>query len=142
MNSGNKSVRTEMPFWFNIFLFSFLSPFSSLYSFLFSLRHSLSLPSQSSLLKISLIFAQDLSPPHLAVNLHSPRHRPLDLLIGPWVWDLRWVSMCEFWVIDWSVGLGFWAAGGVMVVAVVGWVLGWGCLWLKWAAVFVVVVGR
>ena len=27
---------TEMPFWFNIFLFSFLSPLSSLYSFLFS----------------------------------------------------------------------------------------------------------
>ena len=34
--------------------------------------------------------------------------------------DLGWVSMCGFWVIDWSVGLGFWAGGGVVVVAVVG----------------------
>ena len=69
-----ESVWTEMPFWFNIFLFSFLSPLSSLYSFIFSLCHSLFLSSQSSLLKISLIFDQDLSPPHLVINLHNP-HR-------------------------------------------------------------------
>ena len=116
------------------FLFSFLSPFSSLYSFLFSLISSLSVTlylfpfnppcsrSLSSLLKISARLT--------SINLHSPCRRPSDLLIGSWVWDLGWVSMCRFWVIDWLVGLGFWAGGCVMVVAMVGWVLGRRCSWL------------
>ena len=162
-----------MPFWFNIFLFSFLSPLSSLYSFIFSLCHSLFLSSQSSLLKISLLFDQDLSPPHLVINLHSPHRWPphpspstfrsLNWVVGVrfgmgfnvWVfghWLIGWVGIlgrwwcrdygsgwlsfrlamfvavmggsvygCSgFWVIDWSVGLGFWAGGGVVVVVVVG----------------------
>ena len=71
-----ESVRMKMLFLFIGFLFIVLSPLSSFCIFLFSLRHSLSLPFQSSLLKISLIFAQDLLPPHLAVNLHSPHRRP------------------------------------------------------------------
>ena len=71
-----ESVQMKMLFLFIGFLFIVLSPLSSFCIFLFSLRHSLSLPSQSSLLKISLIFAQDLLPPHLAVNLHSPYCRP------------------------------------------------------------------
>ena len=147
-------------------------------SHFFSPLHSLSLSSQSSLLKTSLIYAQDLSPHHLAANLHKPRRRPphpslptfhtmslisslyvtlyifpllpaqdlspphlvanlqspcrrpSNFLIRSWVWDLGWVSMCGFWVIDWSVGLGLWAGGGVVVMAVVGWVLGWRCSWL------------
>ena len=45
-------------------------------SFLLSPLHSLSLPSQSSLLKTSLIYAQDLSTHHLAANLHIPCCRP------------------------------------------------------------------
>ena len=45
-------------------------------SFLLSPLHSLSLPSQSSLLKTSLIYAQDLSTHHLTANLHNPRRRP------------------------------------------------------------------
>ena len=69
-----ESVRMKMLFLFIGFLFIVLSPLSSFCIFLFSLRHSLSFPSLSSLLKISLIFAQDLLLPHLAVNLHS-RHR-------------------------------------------------------------------
>ena len=93
------------------------------------------IPCLSFLLSMSLyIFpllpAQDLSPPHLAVNFQSPCRRPSDLLIKLWVWDLGWVLMCEFWVIDRSVGLELWGGGGIVVMAVVGWVLGWRCLWL------------
>ena len=125
-----------------IFFFSFLSPLSSLYSFLFSLISSLSITlclfplnppcsrSPLSLLKISRHLTSPSTSTALPTDLHSPRRRPSDLLIGSWVWDLGWVSMCGFWVIDWSVGLGFWAGGGVVVVAMVSWVLGQRCLWL------------
>ena len=98
------------------------------WSFLFSLRHSLSLPFQSSLLKISLIFAQDLLSPHLAVNLHSLRHRPpqplpptfrsLNRFVGVifgmgfdvWVlghWLIGWVGILGRWLWRWLVE--FWA---------------------------------
>ena len=86
--------------------------------------------SLSSLLKISRRLTLPSTSTALATDLHSPCRWPLDLLIGSWVWDLGWVSMCGFWVIDWSVGLGFWTGGGIVVVAVVGWVLGRQCLWL------------
>ena len=119
-----ESVWIAMPFWFNVFLFSFLSLSLSISSL--SVRSR----SLSSLLKISRHLTTSSISTALAVDLHSPRRQPLDLLIESWVWDLGWVLMCGFWVIDWSFGLGFWAGGGVVVVAVVGWVLGWRCLWL------------
>ena len=118
----------------SIYLFFIHLSLSSLitlffWSFLFSLRHSLSLPSQSSLLKISLIFAQDLSPPHLAVNLHSLRRRP------PQPLPPTFRSLNRFVGVIFGMGFGSlidrlgWDFGPV-VVAVVGWVLGRRCLWL------------
>ena len=128
-----------MLFLFIGFLFIVLSPLSSFCIFLFSLRHSLSLPSQSSLLKISLIFAQDLLPPHLTVNLHSPHCRPpqplpptfrsLNRVVGVifgmgfdvWVlghWLIGWVGILGRW---WCRGCGggWLSFGPAMFVAVV-----------------------
>ena len=105
-------------------LFSSLSV--TLYLFFLSPPCSRSL---SSLLKISRCLTSPSTSTAPTVDLHSPCREPLDLLIGSWVWYLGWVSMCGFWVIDWSVGLGFWAGG-----------CGGG--WLSFGpAMFVVVVG-
>ena len=81
------------------------------WSFLFSLRHSLSLPSQSSLLKIALIFAQDLSPPHLAINLHSLRRRP------PQPLPLTFRSLNRFVGVIFGMGFDVWVLGH--------WLIGW-----------------
>ena len=105
-------------------LFSSLSV--TLYLFFLSPPCSRSL---SSLLKISRCLTSPSTSTAPTVDLHSLCREPLDLLIGSWVWYLGWVSMCGFWVIDWSVGLGFWAGG-----------CGGG--WLSFGpAMFVVVVG-
>ena len=144
-----ESVRMKMLFLFIGFLFIVLSPLSSFCIFLFSLCHSLSLPSLSSLLKISLIFAQDLLPPHLAVNLHSRHHWPLQPL-PPTFRSLDWVVGVIFgmgfdvwvlchWLIGWVGILGWWwcrgcgggwlSFGPAMFVAIVGGgVCGWQCL--------------
>ena len=90
-----ESVRMKMPFLFIVFLFIFLSPLSSLYSFdLFSslsvtlYLFPLSPPcsrSLSSLLKISCRLTSPSTSTALTADLHSPCRRPLDLLIDSWV---------------------------------------------------------
>ena len=92
-------------------LSSLISLFFYLLSHFFSLRHSLSLPFQSSMLKISLIFAQDLSPPHLAVNLHNPRHRPPQASL-PTFRSLNQVVGVRF-----GMGFNVWVLGH--------WLIGW-----------------
>ena len=101
-----ESVRMKMPFLFIVFLFIFLSPLSSLYSFdLFSpLSVTLHLfplsPPCSRSLSSSLKNSHHLTSPStsttLAADLHSPCCRPLDLLISSWVWYLGWVLMYGF----------------------------------------------
>ena len=135
-----ESVRMKILFLFISFLFIVLSPLSSFCIFLFSLRHSLSLPSQSSLLKISLIFAQDLLPPHLAVNLHSPHRRPLQPL-PPTFRSLNRVVGVIF-----GMGFDVWVLGHWLIgwVGILGrwWSRGCGGGWLSFgSAMFVVVVG-
>ena len=111
------------------------------WSFLFSLRHSLSLPFQSSLLKISLIFAQDLLPPHLVVNLHSFRRRP------PQPLPPTFRSLNRFVGVIFGMGFDVWVLGHWLIgwVGILGrwWCRGCGSGWLSFGpAMFVAVVGR
>ena len=80
-----ESIRTAMPFWFNTFLFSFLSLSLTI--------SSLSIRSRafSSLLKISCRLTSPSTFTALVADLYSSRRQPSDLLIESWVWDLGWV---------------------------------------------------
>ena len=122
-----------------IFFYSIFSLFSHHFILFSSLSITLYLFPLNPL-KISLILAQDLSPPHLAVNLHSPCRRPpqpsplafrsLNRVVGVrfgmsfdvWVlghWLIIWVGILGQW---WGCGCGggWLSFGPAMFVAVVG----------------------
>ena len=95
-----ESVWMKMPFLFIIFLFIFLFPLSSLYLLIFSL-----LSPSLSISSFSVHPAQDLSLPHLAVNLHSPHRRP------PQPLPQTFRSLNRFMGVIFGMGFDVWVLG-------------------------------
>ena len=111
----DENVISVYSFFIHLSLTSFITLF--FWSFLFSLRHSLSLPSQSSLLKISYRLTSPSTSIAFVADLHNPcapTFRSLNRFVGVifgmgfdvWVlghWLIGWVGILGRWLWRWLV---------------------------------------